>query len=125
MNENEISNKIIGFGIDIHQSLGPGLLESAYKECLFYRLQREGIFVEKEKPMPLIYEEVKLECGYRIDLLVDRKVVIEIKSVDALNEVHFAQTLTYMKLGGYKLGLLINFNVSLLKDGIKRIVNRI
>lgn len=125
MNENEISNIIIGLSIGVHQSLGPGLLESAYKECLFYRLQKEGIFVEKEKPMPLIYEEVKLECGYRIDLLVDRKVVIEIKSVDALNEIHFAQTLTYMKLGSYKLGLLINFNVSLLKDGIKRIVNRI
>jgi GxxExxY protein len=125
MNENEISNKIIGISINIHQSLGPGLLESAYKECLYYRIQKEGIFVEKEKPMPLIYEEVKLDCGYRIDLLVDRKVVIEIKSVDALNEVHFAQTLTYMKLGSYKLGLLINFNVSLLKDGIKRIVNRI
>ena len=125
MNENEISNKIIGLGIDIHQSLGPGLLESAYKECLYYRIQREGIFVEKEKPMPLIYREVKLDCGYRIDLLVNRMVVVEIKSVEALNEVHFAQTLTYMKLGGYKLGLLINFNVSLLKDGIKRIVNRI
>ncbi len=125
MNENELSNRIIGLGIDIHQSLGPGLLESAYKECLFYRLKKEGIFVEKEKPMPLIYQEVKLECGYRIDLLVDRIVVVEIKSVEALNEVHFAQTLTYMKLGGYKLGLLINFNVSLLKDGIKRIVNRI
>jgi len=125
MNENEISNRIIGLGIDIHQSLGPGLLESAYKECLYYRLQREGIFVEKEKPMPLVYQEVKLECGYRIDLLVDRLVVVEIKSVEPLNEVHFAQTLTYMKLGGYKLGLLINFNVSLLKDGIKRIVNRI
>ena len=124
MNENEISNRIIGLGIDIHQSLGPGLLESAYKECLYYRLQREGIFVEKEKPMPLVYQEVKLECGYRIDLLVDRLVVVEIKSVEPLNEVHFAQTLTYMKLGGYKLGLLINFNVSLLKDGIKRIVNR-
>jgi GxxExxY protein len=125
MNENELSNRIIGLGIDIHQSLGPGLLESAYKECLYYRLQREGIFVEKEKPMPLFYQEVKLECGYRIDLFVDRLVVVEIKSVESLNEVHFAQTLTYMKLGGYKLGLLINFNVSLLKDGIKRIVNRI
>jgi len=125
MNENEISKRIIGLGIDIHQSLGPGLLESAYKECLYYRLQREGIFVEKEKPMPLVYEKVKLEYGYRIDLLVNRMVVVEIKSVETLNEVHFAQTLTYMKLGGYKLGLLINFNVSLLKDGIKRIVNGI
>ena len=125
MNENELSNKIIGIAILIHQSLGPGLLESAYKECLYYRLRKEGYFVEKEKPMPLFFEEVKLECGYRIDILVERKVVIEIKSVDTLNEVHFAQTLTYMKLGSYKLGLLINFNVSLLKDGIKRIVNLI
>ena len=125
MNENEISNKIIGISIAVHQSLGPGLLESAYKECLCYRLQKEGLLVEKEKPMPLVFEEVKLECGYRIDILVEKKVVIEIKSVEALNEVHFAQTLTYMKLGEFKLGLLINFNVSLLKDGIKRIVNRI
>ena len=125
MNENETSRRIIGLAIDIHHSLGPGLLESAYKECLFYKLLREDIFVEKEKPMPLVYEEVKLECGYRIDLLVDKMVVVEIKSVEALNDVHFAQTLTYMKLGGYKLGLLINFNVSLLKDGIKRIVNGI
>jgi GxxExxY protein len=125
MNENEISNKIIGLAITIHQSLGPGLLESAYKECLYYRLKKEGYLVEKEKPMPLIYEEVKIECGYRIDILVESKVVIEIKSVEALNEVHLAQTLTYMKLGSYKLGLLINFNVSLLKDGIRRIVNHI
>ena len=124
MNENEISNKIIGFAIEVHQSLGPGLLESAYKECLYYKLIKSGFKVEKEKPMPLIFEEVKLECGYRIDILVDSKVVIEIKSVEALNDVHMAQTLTYMKLGGYKLGLLINFNVSLLKDGIKRVVNR-
>ena len=125
MNENELSNIIIGIAIEVHQSLGPGLLESAYKECLFYRLHKEGILVEKEKPMPLVYEEVKLECGYRIDILVERKVVIEIKSVEALNDVHFAQTLTYMKLGGYRLGLLINFNVSLLKEGVRRIANRI
>ena len=125
MNENEISNKIIGFAIEVHQSLGPGLLESAYKECLYYKLIKSGFKVEKEKPMPLIFEEVKLECGYRIDILVDSKVVIEIKSVEVLNDVHLAQTLTYMKLGGYKLGLLINFNVYLLKDGIKRVVNRI
>ena len=125
MNENEISNKIIGLAIEVHQSLGPGLLESAYKECLYYKLLKSGFYSEKEKPMPLIFEEVKLECGYRIDILVESKVVIEIKSVEALNEVHLAQTLTYMKLGGYKLGLLMNFNVSLLKDGIRRIVNRI
>jgi GxxExxY protein len=125
MNENELSNEIIGIAIGVHQSLGPGLLESAFKECLYYQMQRHGLIVEKEKPMPLIYEEVRLDCGYRIDLLVENKVVIEIKSVEALNEVHFAQTLTYMKLGDYKLGLLINFNVSLLKNGIKRIANRI
>lgn len=125
MNENELSNKIIGIAIDIHNSLGPGLLESAYKECLYYRLKKDGYYVEKEKPMPLVYEEVHLECGYRIDILVEKKVVLEIKCVDALNDVHFAQTLTYMKLGKYKLGLLINFNVLLLKDGIRRIANQI
>jgi GxxExxY protein len=123
MNENEISNRIIGMAISVHKALGPGLLESTYKECLFFRLRKDGFRVEKEKPIPLIYEEVKLDCGYRIDLLVESKVVIEIKSIEALNDVHFAQILTYMKLGGYKLGLLINFNVSMLKDGIKRVIN--
>ena len=123
MNENEISKKVIGLAIEVHQSLGPGLLESAYKECLYYKLIKSGLQADKEKPMHLVYEEVKLNCGYRIDILVDGKVVIETKSVEALNDVHLAQTLTYMKLGGYKLGLLINFNVSLLKNGIKRVVN--
>ena len=123
MTENEISSKIIGCAIDIHKSLGPGLLESAYQECLFYKLKKEGLRVEKEKAMPLIYEEVHLDCGYRIDLLVENKVVIELKSVEALTDVHMAQTLTYMKLGDYKLGLLINFNVNLLKAGIKRLIN--
>ena|ERR1035437_6080533 len=125
MTENEISHQIIGKAIEIHQFLGPGLLESAYRECLYYKLQKAGIFVEKEKPMPLVYNNVKLECGYRIDILVENKVVIEIKSVKALNDVHLAQTLTYMKLGDYKLGLLINFNVVLLKNGIKRVVNKL
>jgi len=125
MNENELSRMIIGISIDIHHALGPGLLESAYKECLFYKIKKVGLYVEKEKPMPLIYGEVKLDFGYRIDILVERKLVLEIKSVDALNEVHFAQTLTYLKLGSYKLGLLMNFNVSLLKDGIRRIANSI
>ena len=125
MTENEISNKIIGLAIEVHKALGPGLLESAYQECLFYKLKKSGLVVEKEKPMPLIFEEVKLECGYRIDILVENKVVVELKSVEALNDVHMAQTLTYMKLGEYKLGLLINFNVSLLKNGIKRIVNKL
>jgi GxxExxY protein len=123
MTENEISNRIIGAAIKVHTALGPGLLESAYKECLYYVLQKEGLKVEKEKPMPLVFEEVKLECGYRIDLLVENKVVIEIKSVEALNDVHLAQTLTYLKLGNYKLGLLVNFNVALLKHGIKRVAN--
>lgn len=123
LTENEISKIIIGYAIDVHKALGPGLLESAYQECLFYKLKKEGFHVVKEKKMPLIYEEVELECGYRIDLLVEDKVVIEIKSVESLNDVHLAQTLTYLKLGEYKLGLLINFNVALLKRGIRRVIN--
>ena len=123
MKENELSHIVIGLAIDIHSSLGPGLLESAYQECLFYKLNKEGFKVEKEKTMPLIFEGLKLDCGYRIDLLVENKLVIEIKSVTELNDVHLAQTLTYLKLGDYKLGLLINFNVTLLKFGIKRGVN--
>lgn len=123
MNENEIAHKIIGVALEVHKALGPGLLESAYKECLAYKLKQEGLFIEKEKPMPLVFEQVNLECGYRIDILVENKVVIELKSVETLNDVHLAQTLTYMKLGNYKLGLLINFNVSLLKHGIKRVIN--
>ena len=121
--ENEIANKVIGLGIEINKELGPGLLESAYKECMYYKIGKSGLFVEKEKPMPLVYEGVKLDCGYRIDLLVEKRLVIEIKSVEALNDIHLAQTLTYLKLGNYKLGLLINFNVILLKDGIKRVIN--
>ena len=123
MTENELSNKIIGLAIEVHTALGPGLLESAYKECLFYKIGQSGIQVEKEKPMPLVFEEVRLDCGYRIDLVIEKKLVAEIKSVEALNDIHLAQTLTYLKLGNYKLGLLINFNVVKLKDGIKRIVN--
>jgi GxxExxY protein len=90
---------------------------------MYYKIRKSGLFVEKEKPMPLVYEGVKLDCGYRIDLLVEKRLVIEIKSVEALNDIHLAQTLTYLKLGNYKLGLLINFNVILLKDGIKRVIN--
>lgn len=121
--ENEISRKVIGLSMEVHTALGAGLLESAYKECLFYKLRQAGLYIEKEKPMPLVFEEVKLDCGYRIDLLVENKVIIEIKSVEALNDVHLAQILTYMKLGNYKLGLLINFNVTSLRFGIKRVVN--
>ena len=123
MIENELSSKEIGLAIELHKSLGPGLLESAYKEVLFYKIQQSGLKVEKEKPMPLVFEEVKLDCGYRIDLLVENKLVIEIKAVEALNDVHLAQVLTYLKVGNFKLGLLINFNVVLLKQGIKRIIN--
>ncbi len=123
MHENVIATKVIGIAIDVHNALGPGLLESCYKECFNYKLLQSGLYVEKEKPMPLIFEEVKLECGYRIDLLVENKIVIEVKSVDALNDIHLAQTLTYLKLGNYKLGLLLNFNVLKLKDGIKRVIN--
>ncbi|MBX2958410.1 MAG: GxxExxY protein [Flavobacteriales bacterium] len=123
MTENELSNKIIGLAIEVHNALGSGLLESAYKECLYYKIGQSGLFVEKEKPMPLVFEEVKLECGYRIDLLVNNKLVKEIKSVEALNDIHLAQTLTYLKLGSYKLGLLINFNVVRVKDGIRRVIN--
>lgn len=125
MTENDISTKIIGLAIQVHRSLGLGLLENAYKECLFYKINQSGLFVEKEKAMPLIFEEVKLDCGYRVDLLVEKKFVIEIKSVESLNEIHLAQTLTYLKLGNYKLGLLINFNEILLKNGIRRVVNNL
>lgn len=123
MIENEFSQRVIGLAIDVHKALGPGLLESAYKECLYYEIKQTELTVIKEKPMPLIYKEIKLECGYRIDLLVMDKLVVEIKSVDAICDIHVAQALTYMKLGGFKLGLLLNFNVILLKDGIKRIIN--
>jgi GxxExxY protein len=123
MTENELANKVIGLSIEVHSALGPGLLESACQECLYYKIGKAGLKVEKEKPMPLFFEEVKLECGYRIDLLVENKLVIEIKSVEAINDVHLAQTLTYLRLGNYKLGLLINFNVALLKTGIKRVIN--
>ena len=123
MTENDISKIIIGLAIEVHKVLGPGLLENTYKECLFYKINQRGLFVEKEKAMPVIFEEVQLDCGYRVDLLVEKKFVIEIKSVESLNEIHLAQTLTYLKLGKYKLGLLINFNEILLKNGIRRVIN--
>jgi GxxExxY protein len=121
--ENSLSRIIIGKAIEVHRSLGPGLLESAYQECLYYELTSSGLYVQKEKPIPIIYKEVKLDHGYRLDLLVENKVIIEIKTVEILTEVHTAQVLTYLKLGNYKLGLLINFDVLLLKTGIKRFIN--
>lgn len=123
--ENEISQLIIGCAIKVHTALGPGLLESAYEECLYYELIKEGLKVEKQKALPLIYEEIKLEVGYRLDLLVEGKVIVEIKACEGLNDVHLAQVLTYLKLSNVKLGLLINFNVARVKDGIKRVVNNL
>ena len=125
MTENQLSRIIIGKSIEVHRSLGPGLLESAYQQCLAYELSNEGLKIEKEKAMPVIYKDIKLNHGYRLDLLIENKVVIEIKTVDSLIDVHSAQILTYLKLGGYKLGLLINFNVFLLRDGVKRFVNHL
>jgi len=121
--ENELSNIILGCAIEVHKQLGPGLLESAYQECLQYELLKAGLEVVKEKPMPIIYKDVKLDHGYRIDLLVNNKVVIEIKTVEQFTDVHTAQVLTYLKLGNYKLGLLLNFYVTTMKNGIKRVVN--
>jgi len=125
MYENEISERIIGCAIEVHRILGPGLLESAYEECLYYEIFQTGVRVEKQKPLPLIYKEIKLEVGYRIDLIIENKVLVEIKSVEALNDIHTAQVLTYLKLSGCKLGLLMNFNVLRIKDGIKRLVNNL
>jgi len=123
MKEDLLTRTIIGLAIDVHTSLGPGLLENAYKECLFYKIDKAGFQVEKEKIIPLVFEDVKLDCGYRIDILVENKLVLELKSVEALTDIHLAQILTYMKLGGYRFGLLMNFNVLRLKNGIRRIVN--
>jgi len=125
MIENEIAKVIVDCALRVHRELGPGLLESTYEACLYYELTQAGLTVESQKALPVVYNEVKLDCGYRIDLFVENKVVVEIKSVDALNDIHLAQILTYLKLSGCKLGLLINFNVKLLKHGIRRVVNNL
>ncbi len=122
MIENELTERILKCAFKVHSALGPGLLESSYKECLCYEMIKDGLFVEKEKPMPLVYEEVKLDIGYRLDLLVNNKVVIEIKTVEVFNDVHLAQILTYMRLSNCKVGLLLNFKVASLKNGIKRMI---
>jgi GxxExxY protein len=122
VNENRIGTLILDAAFQVHKELGPGLLESTYEACLCYECVRKGIITEVQIPLPVIYKEVRLECGYRIDLLAGRKVIVEIKSVEALNDVHLAQILTYLKLSGCKLGYLINFNVKQLKDGIRRVV---
>ena len=118
----DITKVIIGCAIDVHKELGPGLLESAYEECLYYELQKAGLKVEKQKAIPVVYKEIKLDCGYRADIIVENKIVIELKTVDEFNPVHEAQILTYLNFADKKLGLLINFNVLRLKDGIKRYI---
>lgn len=120
---NEITERIIGACIEIHRQLGPGLLESAYEECLCHELALTGLRFERQKPLPVSYKSVHLDCGYRLDLVVEGKVIVELKTVDQLAPIHDAQILTYLKLSGLTVGLLINFNVPVLKDGLKRIVN--
>ncbi|HEX6227718.1 MAG TPA: GxxExxY protein [Chryseolinea sp.] len=124
MFENEITECVIGCAIKVHVALGPGLLESAYESCLYYELFKSGLFVERQKPVPLFYKAVRMDCGYRADLIVERKVIVEIKSVDVLSEIHMMQTVTHLKLTTCKVALLLNFNVVRLKDGIRRIVNQ-
>lgn len=121
--ENELSKIVFDASLKVHNALGPGLLESAYQECLYHELKKTELFIQKEKPLPLIYETVKLDCGYRLDLIIEDKLIIEVKSVETLTDIHLAQVLTYLKLSNCKLGLLINFNVLLLKDGFRRVIN--
>lgn len=125
MDENEISQLVIGAAINVHKDLGPGLLESSYQECLAYEIEQLGLNVRTQVPLPLIYKEINLGIGYRIDILIENKVIIEVKAVDALTEIHSAQLLTYLKLSKIKLGLLINFNSVLVTNGIKRLVNNL
>jgi GxxExxY protein len=120
METNQITEKIIGCAIEVHKNLGPGLLESAYEECLYYELNQHGLHVKRQLALPVVYKDVKLDAGYRIDLMVENKVIVEIKSVEAIAEIHKAQLMTYMKLANIKVGLLLNFNVTRLKDGIIR-----
>ena len=123
MTDFDLTEKIIGEAIYVHRQLGPGLLESTYQNCLFYRLEKIGLFVEKEKAIPVFFDGSRLDCGYRIDLLVEGKIVIELKSVKKLKDIHLAQMITYLKLGGFTTGLILNFNVLRLIDGIKRVKN--
>ena len=122
MEIDQLTHEILNSAYKVHTKLGPGLLESAYRTCLVYELKKKQFFVEEEKPLPLIYDEIKMECGYRIDILVEKKVVIELKTVELINDVHISQVLTYLKLSENHVGLLINFYTKSLKDGIKRII---
>ena len=125
MTENELSRVVVGCALKVHSALGPGLLESAYEACLEYELIKNGLLVEVQKPLPLIYQTVKLECGYRVDMLVERKLIVEVKAVEALAEIHFAQVLTYLRLSDLRLALMLNFNVVHMKDGIRIVVNKL
>lgn len=123
MEINKITGEIIGCCIEIHRELGPGLLESAYEECLSYELSNAGLFFERQKPIPVRYKEIHIEYGYRMDFVVENEVIVELKSVEIMTNVHTAQILTYMKFAQMNAGLLINFNVAILKNGIKRFIN--
>jgi len=120
---NTITHKIIGGAIEVHRALGPGLLESAYEACLAFELAERGLKIEQQKPLPVVYKDVQLECSYRLDLLVEDAVIVELKSVSELAPIHKAQVISYLRLSGCKVGLLINFNVEVLKDGVRRLVN--
>jgi len=124
MGPDHLTHEIIGGAIEVHRRLGPGLLESAYEECLVHEMSLRGLQIRRQVPVPVIYKGIKLECGYRIDLVVENKVVVELKSIEAIAPVHEATVLTYLRLSGHSLGLLINFNVSVLKDGVRRFVQR-
>jgi len=121
MERDQITHEILDSAYKVHSALGPGLLESAYRTCLAYELRKKGLLVEEEKPLPIIYEEVRLECGYRLDMLVENEVIVELKTVEAFNDVHIAQVLTYLRFSQKHVGLLLNFYVKSLKDGIKRV----
>lgn len=125
MTENEIGKIIVNSALHVHRNLGAGLLESTYQACLKYELRKSDLFVESEVGLPVVYEEVRLDCGYKIDLWIERNVIVEIKAVDSLNDIHLAQILTYLKRSGNKLGFLINFNIPLIKNGIRRVVNNL
>jgi GxxExxY protein len=124
MTDYELTQKVIGCAMRVHTALGPGLLESAYKECLCFELRNADLFVEKEKSMPLVYSDVKLDCGYRVDIMVEHRLILEIKAVEAINDVILAQVLTYLKLADVRLGLILNFHVLHLRQGIRRVVNK-
>ena len=120
---NALTERIIGLAIKVHKALGPGLLESTYETCLVYEYEKDGFYVERQKALPVVYEGVTIDCGYRIDLRIDRKIILELKSIEKFLPIHEAQLLSYLKLSGCKVGLLINFNTKYLKDGILRLVN--